>query len=31
MSEPGMESARNVRESGFGNLFVSFFTESVKS
>jgi uncharacterized protein (TIGR02118 family) len=31
MSEPGMESACNVRESGFGNLFVSFFTESVKS
>lgn len=29
MSEPGMESAKNVRESGFGPLFSSFFTESV--
>jgi len=26
-SEPGMESAQNVRASGFGSLFSSFFVE----
>jgi len=28
MSEPGMQSAQDVRNSGFGSLFSSFFTET---
>ena len=30
MSEAGSESARNARDSGFGGLMTSFFTESAE-
>ena len=30
MSDPGTESARNLRDSGFGGLMTGLFTESVK-
>jgi uncharacterized protein (TIGR02118 family) len=31
MSEPGMQSAQDVRNSGFANLFSSFFAESTST